>query len=234
MGQLKDICTINEFLEDISITYDGYTEWEDGSCTLMISNLEEDTALLMKEIGLKNLGYNLFHSENNEIKVNEKLQYIEPFFTKKEESKWRDIISKILKYERRCSSEGIECPFEPSILQIQIATKWTGNITKNLPEFKDFVTDLNNFVIESLKTNIAESHTKNDFWRTMLAMRHGYSHDTTKWRARNKMEIAQNQREFFQDAVGKEQPNTPVGFIACQFKLLEMCSYFLDSLFGER
>ena len=156
------------------------------------------------------------------------------FFTKKEKSKWRHIIRKIQEYERRCSSEGTKCPFEPSILQIQIATKWTGNITINLSEFKDFVTDLNNFIIESLRNSIEESHTKHNFWWTMLAIRHGYSHDTTKWRAKDKMKIAQKQREFFQDAVGKEQPSTPIGFITCQFKLLEMCSDFLDSFLSER
>lgn len=233
MKTLKDICTVKEFLEDISINCDGYTEWEDDSCTFLMSNLEEENALLLNEIGLKNLGYNLFHSEINEINVNEKLQHIGPIFTRKEGSKWRETISKIIEFERKCSSEEKECPFEPSIIQIQIATRWTGNITTNLPEFKDFVTDLNNFFIESLKANIDESHKEHDFWQTMLAIRHGYSHDTTKWRKKDRIKIAQKTRDFFQNAVGKDQPNTEVSFVTCQFKLIEMCSDFLDSLIGE-
>ncbi len=84
----KEICTIKEFLDDIGINYDGYMEWNDGSCTFLISNLEEEeTTLLEKGLGLKSLGYSLFYLETNEINVNEKLQYIKPVFTKEEVKK---------------------------------------------------------------------------------------------------------------------------------------------------
>jgi hypothetical protein len=230
----KEFCTIKEFLEDIGINYDEYIEWSDGGCTFRISNLEEEkTSLLERDLILENLGYNLFYSETNEINVNEKLQYIKPRFEKEEKKKWQSIISKITAFERKCSSEGKKCPFESSILQIQIATKWTGNITTNPTEFKDFVTDLNNFLIERLENSIEERYNVHDFWQTMHAIRHGYSHDTTKWREKDKIKIAQKTRKFFQDAIGKAQPNTSVGFVTCQFKLLELCSDFLDIILGE-
>jgi len=80
-------------------------EWKDGSCTFMILNLDEEIVQLLKEIGLKDIGYNQFYAENNGIDMNEKLRYIEPFFAKKEESKWCDITDKIVQYERKCSAE---------------------------------------------------------------------------------------------------------------------------------
>jgi len=81
----------------------------------------------------------------------------------------------------------IECPFEPSVLQIQIAVKWKDKITADLSEFKDFVTDLYNFVLEGLKGRIDEGHKQHDFWQTMLALRHGYSHDITRWDEKDRM-----------------------------------------------
>ncbi len=111
-----------------------------------------------------------------------------------------------MEFERKCSSEGKKCPFESSILQIPIATKWTGNITTNLTEFKDFVTDLNSFFIESLKNSIEDRHKAHDFWQTMYAIRHGYSHDKTKWREKDKMKIAQKTKEFFFSGSHRKRP----------------------------
>lgn len=227
-----DFCKMEEFLDNIDISYEDCIEWKDGSCTFMIPNLEEETVQLREGIGLKNLGYNLFHAENNEINISEKLQYIKPFFTKEEESKWCDVIDKILQYERKCSTEGIECPFEPSFLQIQIAVKWKGKITTNLSKFKDFATDLYSFVLEGLKDRINKEYKQHDFWQTMRALRHGYSHDTTRWDEEDRMKIALKQKEFFQDAIKRDSPNSSVNFIACQSRLLENCSDFLDSLFA--
>lgn len=228
----KEICKIKEFLNDIGVSYDECMEWTDGSCTFLISNLEEEQIIILKDLGLKNLGYNLFHSEANEINVNEKLLYIMPLFTEEEKTKWDEIIGKIIEIERKFSSEGGKCPFVPSIFHIHIVAKWSGNITSNTTEFKDFVTDLNSFLIESLKDNLDNKYKGHYFWQTITALRHGYSHDTTKWREEDKMKIAQNTMKFFQDAVGKGQPNTSVGFVTCQFKLLEICSDFLESLRG--
>lgn len=228
----KEICTFKEFLGDIDVSYDDEKEWNDGSCTFLIANLEEEQITILEDVGLHKLGYDLFYSETDKINVNEKLRYIKPFFMKEEKTKWDEIIGKIIEIERKCSSEGGTCPFVPSIFQLHIVAKWSGNITTNTTEFKDFVTDLNSFLVESLKDNLDNKYKGHYFWQTITALRHGYSHDTTKWREENKMKIAQNTMKFFQDVIGKGQPNTSVGFVTCQFKLLELCSDFLDSLRG--
>jgi hypothetical protein len=232
-SSLQEICNLKEFLSDIGIKPDDYKELNDGSCILLTSNLEEEQIERLKGIGLINLGYNLFYSDSNEINVSTKFQYIKSLYTREERKIWNEIISKIIELERKCLSAGEKCPFESSILQLQICTKWHGKITTNDANFKEFVINLNSLFIESLKNNIDEQHKGHYFWQIIPRLRHGYSHDTTKWRDRDKIKIAQATREFFQDAIGKWQPNTTVGFVTCQFKILEICSDFLDSLLGE-
>jgi hypothetical protein len=212
----KEICTIKEFLDECDINYDDHKKWDDGSCTFLISDLEEEQIAMLKGVGLKNLGYDLFYAETDEIDVNEKLEFIRHSFMNEEKSKWYEVINKLIEIERKCSSNGKECPFEPSILQLQIVAKWSGSITSNMVEFKDFITELNSFFIESLKNNLENKHKEHYFWKTIIALRHGYSHDTTKWKEKDKMKIARRARNFFQDAIEKEQPHTSIGFVTCQ------------------
>lgn len=229
----KEFCTVKEFLEDVDIGYEDYKEWNDGSCTFLIPNLREEQISTLKEAELHSIGYGMFHSENAKLCVNDKLRYIKPHLVMEEKSKWDRVINRIIEIERKCSSEGKKCPFEPSILQLQISAKWSGTITTNMAEFKDFVTELNNFFVESLKDNIDGKCKEHNFWRTLIALRHGYSHDTTKWREEDRLKIANQTRDFFQDAIQKEQPHTSVSFVTCQFKLLDICSDFLEFLSGE-
>ncbi|MBI4896710.1 MAG: hypothetical protein HY832_04150, partial [Candidatus Aenigmarchaeota archaeon] len=107
----KEFCTVKEFLEDGDISYEDYKEWNDGSCTFLIPNLGEEKIETLREIGLHNLGYNIFHSETNELNVNEKLYHITPQLRVEEKNKWNRIITKIIEIERKCSSEGKKCPF---------------------------------------------------------------------------------------------------------------------------
>ena len=221
----QEICTINEFLRDIGIKWDDKKEFCDESCIFLLSNLEEEQSTILKEIGLADLGNGFFRFETTKINMNEKLRYIEPIYKNEEERMWREIIDKIQKIERKC-------PFKPSILQIKLATKWTGNLVKNEAGFKDFVTDLNSFFVESLKNNIEDKYKEHDFWQIVVALRHYYSHDTTRWRDEDKIKTAKEITEFFQNLIGKDEPNTPVSFVRSQLELLNCCSDFLDALFG--
>lgn len=232
-SSFQEICNLEEFLSDLGIKPDDYKELNDGSCILLTSNLEEEQIERLKGIGLTNLGYSLFYSDTNEVNIVTKFQCIKPLYIKEERKIWKEIISKIIEIERKYLSEGEKCPFEPSILQLQICTKWNGKVATNAADFKEFIVDLNSLFIESLKNNIDEQHKEHYFWQIIPKLRHGYSHDTTKWRDKDKIKIAQITSEFFQDVIGKWQPNTSVGFVTCQFKILEICSNFLDSLLGE-
>lgn len=231
---LRESCAVKEFLNDIRINWDDYTKLNDGSCIFLISNIDEREISILKGIGFIGLGYNLFRFETDEVNVNEKLSYIKPFYRKKQKIIWKEIIDKIIRIERKYSSSGNKCPFEPSIFQIKVATKWDGNIVIDDVQFKDFVTDLNSLFIESLTNNLDDRYKKHSFWQITTALRHWYSgHDTTRWRDKDRIKNAKKISGFFQNLIEKEWPDSSVSFVRCQFELLENCLNFLDSLMGE-
>lgn len=225
---LKEI-SLQEFLGDIGIEPDDYKELSDESCIILTSNLEEEQKESLKEIGLEDLGYNLFYSEHAKVNVDEKFQRIESSYIKEETARWEEIINKIVRIEKY-SSKGKICPFEPSISQFQIAMKWKGTLVRDMSSFKDFVNDLYKFFIESLKNNIEDEYEEHHFWKTIIALRNVYFHDTTRWRDKAKTKIAQIEKDFFQDAIQRDYPKTPFGFALCQLKLFEICSDFLESI----
>ena len=226
------ILEINEVLKRIGIEYDDFYVFGDGSYVFLITNLEEEQKMVLNGVGIRDLGYNIYYSENSSIDINSILHYVEEFYITKEKDSWVNIIYKISELEFICSRNKVPCPFESSIKHLKIVAKWNGKLTKNEHEFTTFILDMYSFIVEGLQ-NLHNKYKSEDFLKITTAMRHWYSHDTSSWRDKSRTKYYDRLNKFFQNYVGIQWPKNPIDFINCQLKLLEMCNDFLDKLIGD-
>ncbi|MFW6046746.1 MAG: hypothetical protein ACOCP4_03040 [Candidatus Woesearchaeota archaeon] len=228
------IIEFGEVLDKLGIEYDDEAKLNDGGCIFQITNLDEEQKLLLSNIGLVPLGYNIYYVDYNEVNLNEKLQHFKPYFISIEKDQWFEIINKIINVDHECTCIGYGSYFTPSVNHILIATSWYGKLTTKNTEFSQFVIDLHNFIIEGFKKHEFEGYkTSHSFWDILVALRHNYSHDTTSWRSKDKIKIAKSINTFYKEYVGINTPSVSLDFINCQYKLLELGNGFLDEILKD-
>jgi hypothetical protein len=232
----REEITVKKFLEILDFNPDDYYELNDGTAIVLLTDLEEEQKVMLSNIGLIDVGYNLFYSETSQVSVDEKFVYLEPNYTKQEESLWQEIIERIIVLEKKCLGEGKKCPIKSSIRQLQITVKWKGALVRNM-SFNDFVNDLYCFFIDSLKDFIKSLKVDEikcfgniSFVKTIRALRHEYAHDDGNWKTEDRSKLAKNEQEFYQDTIKKNAPKSKLDFVLCQLRLLGMCRDFLDLL----
>lgn len=196
-------------------------------------NLEDEQREILKKIGFKEFTETIFYIDSNEINIDTKLQPLLPIYRDKQMKLWDDLINKLVEINQE------NVIFKPTSKQWKIISTWKGKLVQNDDEFKSFVLDLSLLFRESCKNNdgsyrISRNCQSQNFWQIIGCLKnYYYSHDTEQWSDDAHRQYVIQVRQSLEHLFSTIQSNSAIDFINAQFKLLDDCLNFLDTISGE-
>lgn len=234
---IDEVMEVDKLLSLLDIAIDDESSISDGETTYnfyAVSNLDGEKREILVGIGLDEFKESIFFIETKELRTKEVLEYLLPIYQKKEIDYWDEIIEKLVSINEK------KIVFKPTSKQLRIASKWKGKIVQSEDEFRSLVSDLCLLFRDSCKKNsnqykISEGCLRHEFWKTIGYLRnYYYSHDPEQWSENAVEELSKKAKLAYDNLFSSlAVKKSPVDFLNAQFKVLNICTDFLDCVLEE-